>query len=37
MLRWVSSTLVPPEEARVISAIGVDHIGIILVGNGEFP
>lgn len=25
-----------PEEARVISAIGVDHVGI-LVGNGEFP
>ena len=25
-----------PEEARAISAIGVDHIGI-LVGNGEFP
>ena len=25
-----------PEEARSISAIGIDHIGI-LVGNGEFP
>ncbi len=25
-----------PEEARAISAIGVDHIGV-LVGNGEFP
>ena len=25
-----------PEEARAISAIGIDHIGI-LVGNGEFP
>jgi phosphoribosylanthranilate isomerase len=25
-----------PDEARAISAIGVDHIGI-LVGNGEFP
>jgi phosphoribosylanthranilate isomerase len=25
-----------PEEARSISAIGVDHIGV-LVGNGEFP
>jgi phosphoribosylanthranilate isomerase len=25
-----------PEEARSISVIGVDHIGI-LVGNGEFP
>jgi phosphoribosylanthranilate isomerase len=25
-----------PEEARSISAIGVDHIGI-LVGNGQFP
>lgn len=25
-----------PEEARLISAIGVDHIGI-LVGRGEFP
>lgn len=25
-----------PEEARLISQIGVDHIGI-LVGNGEFP
>jgi phosphoribosylanthranilate isomerase len=25
-----------PEEARAISAIGVDHIGI-LVGDGGFP
>jgi phosphoribosylanthranilate isomerase len=25
-----------PEEAKAISAIGVDHIGV-LVGNGEFP
>jgi phosphoribosylanthranilate isomerase len=25
-----------PEEARAISAIGVDHLGV-LVGNGEFP
>jgi phosphoribosylanthranilate isomerase len=25
-----------PEEARSISEIGVDHIGI-LVGKGEFP
>ena len=25
-----------PEEARLISRIGVDHIGI-LVGDGEFP
>jgi phosphoribosylanthranilate isomerase len=25
-----------PEEARAISEIGVDHIGV-LVGNGEFP
>jgi hypothetical protein len=25
-----------PEEARLISQVGVDHIGI-LVGNGEFP
>lgn len=25
-----------PEEARSISEIGVDHIGV-LVGNGEFP
>jgi phosphoribosylanthranilate isomerase len=25
-----------PEEARSISAIGVDHIGV-LVGNGQFP
>jgi phosphoribosylanthranilate isomerase len=25
-----------PEEARAISVVGVDHIGI-LVGNGEFP
>jgi hypothetical protein len=25
-----------PEEARLISKIGVDHIGI-LIGNGEFP
>jgi phosphoribosylanthranilate isomerase len=25
-----------PDEARLISAIGVDHIGV-LVGNGEFP
>jgi phosphoribosylanthranilate isomerase len=25
-----------PDEARSISAIGVDHIGV-LVGNGEFP
>jgi phosphoribosylanthranilate isomerase len=25
-----------PDEARLISKIGVDHIGI-LVGNGEFP
>ena len=25
-----------PEEARLISEVGVDHIGI-LVGNGEFP
>jgi phosphoribosylanthranilate isomerase len=25
-----------PEEARSISALGVDHIGV-LVGNGEFP
>jgi phosphoribosylanthranilate isomerase len=25
-----------PEEARSISAIGVDHMGV-LVGNGEFP
>jgi phosphoribosylanthranilate isomerase len=26
----------PPDEARSISAIGVDHIGV-LVGDGEFP
>lgn len=25
-----------PEEAKAISAVGVDHIGV-LVGNGEFP
>ena len=25
-----------PEEARAVSAIGIDHVGI-LVGNGEFP
>ena len=25
-----------PEEARLISEIGVDHVGV-LVGNGEFP
>src|ERR1051325_3185885 len=25
-----------PEEARAISEIGVDHVGV-LVGNGEFP
>jgi phosphoribosylanthranilate isomerase len=25
-----------PEEARSISAIGIDHIGV-LVGNGQFP
>lgn len=25
-----------PEEARALSALGVDHIGV-LVGNGEFP
>jgi phosphoribosylanthranilate isomerase len=25
-----------PDEARLISSIGVDHIGV-LVGNGEFP
>ena len=24
------------EEAQAISAIGIDHVGI-LVGNGEFP
>jgi phosphoribosylanthranilate isomerase len=25
-----------PDEARSISAIGIEHIGV-LVGNGEFP
>jgi hypothetical protein len=25
-----------PEEARAISEIGVDHVGV-LVGNGEYP
>jgi phosphoribosylanthranilate isomerase len=25
-----------PEEARAISEIGVDHIGV-LVGDGQFP
>jgi phosphoribosylanthranilate isomerase len=25
-----------PDEARAVSAIGIDHIGV-LVGDGEFP